>query len=292
MRRLALVLALSTCAAPAAAQQIFADDFESGNLFRWSESVGEVIAAAEVFRFQDLDLRDPHLWLEVPLAGCVDFTDQPLPFGLGPSFNDQLESALTGDADPADGALDASYLLAFRPFVANATDERLDLQSGSCSAPEATTACVPDPGTVPQTVAYDGVGSGTCLAPVPGTTSGYVPAIVSPVAPGFASDERTLLLGFGDLALPLAGARVAATFADAPVDHFADGLLLGFLRESDADQILLPADLPLVGGQPFSVLLPGGTGNCAAGDDRDLLDGVPGWWFYFAFPARRVPFTE
>jgi len=292
VRRLALLLLLIASVPPAAAQEIFADDFESGNLFRWSARTGETIAPAEVFRLQDLDLRDPHLYLDVPLAGCVDFTDDALPFGLGPSFNEQLGSALAGDVDPADGVLDASYLLAFRPFLESAVGERLDLQSGACTAPESTTACAPDLAGVPQTVLYDGVGTGTCLEPLPGTTSGYLPAIVAPAAPGFASGERTLLLGFGDLALPLAGARVGARFADAPVDHLSDGLLLGFLAESDADQILLPADLPLVGGQPFSVLLPGGSGNCAAGDDRDLRDGVPGWWFYFVFPARRVPFSE
>ena len=99
--------------------------------------------------------------------GCLDFTDQPLPFGLGPSFNSQLQGAIDGDGDPADGLLDASYLLAFRPF-AGAADERLDLQSGECSAPEPTTACAADPTTVPQTVRYDGVATGTCLEPLPG----------------------------------------------------------------------------------------------------------------------------
>jgi len=46
--------------------------------------------------------------------------------------------------------------------------------------------------------------------------------------------------------------------------------------------------VPLIGGQPLSALLPGGAGNCAAGDDRDMLNGEPGWWFYFAIEAERV----
>jgi len=64
--------------------------------------------------------------------------------------------------------------------------------------------------------------------------------------------------------------------------------LRGFVREIDADQILIPPDVPLIGGQPLSALLPGGAGNCAAGDDRDMLNGEPGWWFYFAIEAERV----
>lgn len=278
--------------APSGAQEIFVEDFEVGNLFRWSLRMGEAIAPAEVFRLQDLDLRDPHVYLDLTPFGCFDFTDQELPFGLGPSLNARLQSTLESDVDPADGRLDASYLLAFRPFAEDAAGERLDLQSGDCAAPESTTSCVAEPGSVPQTVVYDGVDVGLCLAPLPGTTGSYSPAIVAPAAPGFVSAPRALPFGFGGVALPLRGARIGARFVDTSIDHLGDGLMAGFLAESDADQILLPADLPVVGGEPFSILLPGGSGNCAAHDDRDQLDGVSGWWFYFAFPARRVPFTE
>ncbi len=50
---------------------------------------------------------------------------------------------------------------------------------------------------------------------------------------------------------------------------FATGLMRGFLSEAEAATVLLPATLPIVGGQPITVLLPGGAGNCAAHDDRD-----------------------
>ena len=50
-------------------------------------------------------------------------------------------------------------------------------------------------------------------------------------------------------------------------------------------------DLPIVGGQPITVLLPGGAGNCAAHDDRDIANGVSGWWFYFNFPGDAVLWT-
>lgn len=287
-----LLLALALAARPAPADGVFVEDFETGNLFRWSARLGEDLAPAEAFRFSDLDLRDPHVFVEVPLIGCVDFTDEALPFGLGPSLNAQLESAIGGDADPPDGLLDASYLLVFRPFEPLGLGLRLDLQSASCTAPEATTSCAWNPESVPQTTRYDGVAAGTCLEPLPGVLHPYAPAVATPVAPCFVSVARPIRLGLAGLGLPLTGVRVAATGVGVPVDDLADGLLIGFLAESDADQIPLPADLPVVGGEPLSILLPGGTGNCADHDDRDLRDGVSGWWFHLNFPARRVALAE
>ena len=67
-----------------------------------------------------------------------------------------------------------------------------------------------------------------------------------------------------------------------------DGLLLGFLLESEADAILIPADIPVVGGQPLSALFPGGTGNCSGGDDRDVHMSESGWWLYFNFTATLI----
>ena len=66
----------------------------------------------------------------------------------------------------------------------------------------------------------------------------------------------------------------------------------GFISETDANNTILPASFPLVGGRPLSSLLPGGTGNCASYDDRDLQGGVFGWWFYLNFPAAAVAYTN
>ena len=42
-----------------------------------------------------------------------------------------------------------------------------------------------------------------------------------------------------------------------------------------------------------SSLLPGGTGNCNSGDDRDIgPGGVRGWWVYFNFTAEPVTWSE
>ncbi|MCU0757367.1 MAG: hypothetical protein MUE46_20025 [Xanthomonadales bacterium] len=71
------------------------------------------------------------------------------------------------------------------------------------------------------------------------------------------------------------------------------GLLRGFLTEAAADATLLPADLPVIGGRPLSSLFRGGTGNCSTGpSDKDTLDGVSGWWFYFEIRAVPVPYQE
>ena len=84
----------------------------------------------------------------------------------------------------------------------------------------------------------------------------------------------------------------AGGFVGMPTSSLTDGWIRGFVRESDADAILLPADVPLVGGQPFSILLPGGSGNCAAGDDRDMHEGVAGWWFYLEYSAVEILYSD
>ena len=75
-----------------------------------------------------------------------------------------------------------------------------------------------------------------------------------------------------------------------------NGLLMGFITEANADVTLLPAGTPLVGGDPLSSILPGGTGNCSGIDAREIgPDGAGGttlgWWLYLNFTAPQVPYT-
>jgi hypothetical protein len=61
---------------------------------------------------------------------------------------------------------------------------------------------------------------------------------------------------------------------------------------ADADMIVIPPSIPIVGGQPVSRLLPGGTGNCAPHTAKDIGPGSqPGWYFYLNFTAHRVTWT-
>lgn len=271
---------------------IFSDDFESGNTLGWS-SRQPPLTPPEVYRAADLDLRDPHVFLNVPGFGCQDFTDDPAGGGLIPSLNSQLAAAVTGDGDgDGDLLLDLSVLFGFRPLDVAAAGGRLDRALGDCSAPLAGTVCDWQRPPIPVTADYDGLAAGTCLAPHPGTTSGYSPAPAEPIAPCYTSSPRQVTLELIETRLELLASQAGGEFLGGPPPASIEGgLLFGFLTEAAADAILLPADLPIVGGQPVSILLPGGTGNCAAGDDRDTFGGMSGWWLYLDYRAEPVPFV-
>ncbi len=297
VRRLAAVavwtaVGVSAAGVPARVgiETVFVGDFESGNTLGWSSRVPPE-PAPEVYRAADLDLRDPHVFINVPVFGCQDFTDDPVAGGLAPSFNDQLAAAVTMDGD-GDGSLDLSVLLGFRPLDVLAAGERLDRGLGDCTAPLAGTVCDWRIPPVPVTTTYDGLAAGGCLAPHPGTTSGYLPAPAEPSAPCFTSAPREVTLLLLETEVELIASQAGAEFLGGPPPaSLENGLLLGFLTEAAANSILLPPDLPIVGGQPISVLLPGGAGNCAPGDDRDMHQGESGWWFYFDLRADPVPFV-
>ena len=88
--------------------------------------------------------------------------------------------------------------------------------------------------------------------------------------------------------------QVGATYSGNPATGMSNGVLRGFISETDANNVVLPADMPIIGGDPLSVLLPGGAGCCAGHDARDYgLDGTTlGWWFYFNFPAAKVTWVD
>jgi hypothetical protein len=281
---------LWTSVAAQAGDKIFSDSFESGDVSAWPVAVGYV-APAETMRWGDLELRDPHVFVDLSLLGCFDFTDTELPLGLGPSFNDSVAATFTGD-DNEDGFLDSSLLSLFRPLDENAQGERVDLEEGDCTAPVETTTCTASPDAEPTVLSYEVLNSGLCLSTVVGTTSGYTPSIHEPAAPCFVTSIADLTFNLGGLDIVLEAAQFSAVFVSSPPDSLAQGLLLGFLPEAVADTILLPADLPVVGGEPLSLLLPGGTGNCAPGDDRDVHNDESGWWIYWNYTAELVAFSE
>ncbi len=291
LRRLTLLAAMvCLLALPSAARAgddpIFSDGFESGDVSAWTIAVG-YLPPPEPFRTMDLDLRDPHVFVEIDIGIplCLDFTDDPIPVAEV-SFNGSLETALTTDGD-MDGFLDQSLLFLFRPLEP-VGDGALELAGGICTAPVETTVCSED-SEVPSTLLVTtGVDIGTCLETVPGTTSGYDPSIDEPTAPCFFTLSQDLTLDLQGIEVTLRDAQIAATWVGDPVNELMNGLIRGFLRESDADQLLLPPELPVIGGQPLSVLLPGGAGNCAAGDDRDQHEGESGWWFYLNASAESV----
>jgi len=259
---------------------IFSSGFESDNILEWDPPT--------VFRFADLDLRDPHVVADFGALGCIDITDDG---GLLPSVNDLLQDAITMDSEP-DGYLDLNALVQFRPLDPAGIGQRVDQRYGVCTAPLAGTQCTHDPEIDGTIFWYDTLplGGGICLEPVAGSTTGYSPPISTPLGPCFVTMEGDLSVGFLGVAFSLRQARLAATLVGGPPLELSDGLMMGFLSEADADAITFPVDVPFVGGDPLSSVLPGGATNCDSGDDTDLLDTVRGWWFYFNFVAAEVPY--
>jgi hypothetical protein len=246
---------------------------------------GPILAQDLAFRINDLDLRDPHVFVDV--VGCRDLTDSAI---LGFSVNGQLQQRIQNDTD-GDGQLDLSYLLEFLPLQLDQPTSLLDFGIAQCSAPLATTTCTP---VQSSAIAGDAnlQDSGICSAPVSGTTRPYAPPVSESVAACFVSPVGTVTLDVGGIPITLQQATVAGTWVGDPPDSIVQGLLRGFISESDADAAILPPTLPLIAGQPLSSILAGGSGNCAAFSDKDVLDTVPGWWFYLNFSAVRVTVVE
>jgi hypothetical protein len=239
--------------------------------------------AGVAFRMSDLDLRDPHVF--VSFLGCRDVTDSPL---VGFSVNGDLQTSIQTDGE-MDGFLDLSFLPIFSPLDQSVPGSgTFTFGQAECTAPPAGTMCT-DSGLPQATIGYTNMGA-QCLTFLPGTVRPYTPAITSTGAPCFVSTPFTFTLDLGGIPVTLKDAEVAATYVGDPAATLANGLVRGFISETDADNTIIPASFPLVGGQRLSALLPGGTDNCASHDDRDLHNAEFGWWFYLNFPAYAVTY--
>lgn len=239
-----------------------------------------------LFRISDLDLRDAHMFMTLPIFGCADVTDANL-FGFG--FNPEMQIQLSNDQD-VDGRLDWSPVINFTSFNQQpdgAGTLTVDLQA-SCET-GASAGCVLSNSQL--AAAYANRGIGQCLSIVPGTTRPYSPSITPATAPSggacFETAPLELTIVVAGIPISLSNAQLAASFT-SPADSLTNGLLRGFLTEQVANQTILPADLPVAGGEPLSGVLRGGTNNCMSQSDKDVLNGVAGWWMYFNFQAVRV----
>lgn len=251
-----------------------------------SAALAQAGSLQTAFRVNDMDLRDPHVFINA--LGCRDVTDVAF---AGFSVNARLQSQIQGDSD-GDALLDLSTLLLFDPLDQGQSGNVFDYGSADCSAPLAGTACTQfvsaGAGALAGIAALQS--AGVCLEALPGTIFGYTPPVAGAQAACFLSPAGALLLDLGGgTTVPLQGAQVAAHFDGNPASTLSSGVLTGFITETDANASLLPPDLPLIGGMPLSSLLPGGTGNCASHSDKDTRNGQPGWWFYLNFSAVQVP---
>jgi hypothetical protein len=248
------------------------------------------------FRINSLTLRDPHAFTSL-LGGCPDITD---------AVNTQLSNAVTMDGN-MDGSLDLSIVSVFRPLDQSTSTNRMDIVLPECTAPTASssTRCTR---TATSTILMNratNLTTGTCLDTMPTaattTTAAFTPAPTVPTGPCFSSDSADLPLNLGGIMLTLRSARIGAQYMGTPATQLVQGLIRGFVAETDANAATLPTSVLLVGGQPFSHILPGGTMNCASGTSLtnavDMGPGpsgasVRGWWLYINFTAVPVPYSE
>ncbi|HEV8321937.1 MAG TPA: DUF4215 domain-containing protein [Myxococcota bacterium] len=271
------------------------EECDDGNTTAGDGCDGGCGGEVTVFRLTDLDLRDPHIYVDIPLLGCNDVTDM-VPAMLAPAINESIQAAMGMDYD-GDGFIDVSVLLMFTPLDQGGPGGPMEVARGLCTLPASGTSCGLDSSLMPQPTLYTN-GTGTCADVYPGTATalagGYTPAVGPTTGPCFVTGAISLALDFQGTMVPLSDAQVAATYGGGtPATFFVNGLVRGFIAEATADMLLLPPEVPYVGGMPLSVVLPGGMGNCALHDDRDVgPDGLTlGWWVYANFVAEQITYT-
>lgn len=260
-----------------------------------SPVAGPAHAETAAFRILDLNWKDPHWFVQLPL-GCTDYTNFNA-IGIK-GFNPTIQEALQTDAD-GDGELDLNFLIVFDPLDPSANGGTLRFgASVACTAPLASSQCEALAAIPPY--AYDNTPA-TCLSAVPGTTNAaYTPALVQPAAPCFVAALGDITVGLPPVPITLEDAYLAAEYSGNPASGLADGIIRGFLSESVANQTVIPegsTGIDAIDGEPLSQLLRGGVNSCSqpapATGDKDIgPGGVPGWYVYFNFTATVVPFSD
>lgn len=271
--RAAFLLSLTAFAAQAAEVPVDVVHFD-----------GFETAAPTAFRLGQLALRDPHVFYPAgPL--CLDVTDVA---SIG--LNAQIAASLSAD-DDANGTLDSSAILVFKPLRTDGAPGRVATTPADCSVASPQT-CAPQ-ATAPQSTrtyrAFSLSGSDRCLEPLAGTTSswgGGVPPIPLPGGTCYGTTAADLVLDTGALAVPLFDTSFGAPLP-AAAGSTGGGLMRGFLRASDAALVTFD-----VNGTPATLasLLPGGAGSCKANvaGGVDTWRGEAGWWFYFEYRQDAV----
>ena len=237
------------------------------------------------FRIDEMDLMDPHFFVSV--FGCRDVTENPfLGFSVNGALNDEID------------AYNLNYVDVFRPLDIAAASTPMDLVIGAtCSMGPSRDTCSVGMGSVTSTTANNRPLGMTCYTADPSTlTAMYTPEINVVTGPCFVTDPRDIVVDINGIAVPLQGARMAATYSGgSPPTTLVSGVISGFLTEADAQMIILPDTLPLVGGDTLYEHLAAGRASgssCASHDDRDTRSGVVGFWFYLNFHASLADWTS
>jgi hypothetical protein len=238
-------------------------------------------SSATVYRLSSLGLSDPHLYFGLGTI-CLDVT---------PFVNNVATNFLDVDAsEPADGKLDGSLAIAFRPLVTTGgSSTAIDIEVPVCSAPALTSVCTATASTPKYATTVTSQATGTCLDVLPDTASDP-PTL--PAAPCFASAATTITVNFLGADITLVDARGAASYDG---DNLRSGLIRGFLSKEDAQA--LQFKIPNYGTHSIASFLYGG-GSCHDDTDHPMGDmdvgpnGKMGWYIYLQFEAIKVPYLE
>lgn len=259
----ALAASARSAADEVALDVVFADTFES--------------ATPSVYRIGAIALRDPHVFYLVSGFLCLDGTQV---------LNQQIQDGLDADQDD-DGFYDASPLVEFRPEDMSGTPHRFETRAGACTT-DATPDCTPADDAVATRwyAGFDVSPPTVCLGALPDTTSGFQPPVPAPDGTCFTTSAIDASLPLDTLTLPLWDTQLAAPWPAAG-GSTGGGLLRGFLRESDADDLVVSLGTASV---TLSSLLPDGSGSCMTGvaHGKDVDRGEAGWWMYLEYRLDAV----
>jgi cysteine-rich repeat protein len=264
------------------------------------------------FRLTNLDLISPRIVADIILFGCRDVTQTPV---LGFSVNGALDTAIQPMSSGGDYGLHiVDVMRPLNPAAASTpTELHLDAVCNETPTPD---ACMADPMPDPVLSNANNQSVGNCFTPVAadvntrvGTPATYAPTANTVSAPCFVSDEESLTVTLSGIEIPLERARVAATYSGSPATRFVSGVVIGFLSETAAADVILPMDLPVVGGDSLyehlqagnrSVVDSAGTtipdacnvGGGMSEDDADMDGATRGFWFYLNFEAELITWSE
>ena len=266
------------------------EECDEGGATATCSATCQAIVELDGFRVNAARVIDPHIFVNVPIFGCNDVTNDgilgQLPGGVNGMLSDSLVEVENGKHTFSIG-MTASPLQTTDGAVSAAT-----LEFPDCFA--SPMACVRDltKQVIEADITYQVAGA--CLPPnLPGRRASYT-GLNNPTGNCFISDPQTVIIEIAEIPITLTDARMTAKVTGSgDTRTLTDGVLFGFFSRADADQALLPADLTLVGGNPISDLLRGGggCGSSTSASDLDTYEGVEGWWFYLNFTAAEVPFS-
>jgi hypothetical protein len=238
-----------------------------------AEATGEPPPANATFRFDTLQLVEPHLFAGDGSGNQMDVT---------PVFNQLLAAALHND-DTGDGYADIWLVLAF--------DAALPLEDVSGDVVFANALCPVDDNNDRPCVAVGsaaavrpdvrGPPAGSVLEPDPDRFADPANAPDKVESSCFSTPEADVdvEIVMGKSSIPLRNVEIAAYLVGDPADALEGGLMRGFVTEADAANTVISA-----GKQEYIL------GDLLRAEDMDggsVLE--PGWYFYVTFTALPTP---